>query len=206
MIRAILFDLGNVIIPFDFKRGYAALATLCAYDPAEIPKRIRSTGLVPLFETGKIGVEEFVDRLTRALGITPYQFRQCWSAIFLPGTLVPESAIEALRERHKIIAVSNTNELHFEEVRANYPILEKFDDFVLSYRAGFAKPDPRIYTEAVEKAGCAPDECLFIDDVEAYVEAARQCGIQAIHFHNYAQLESAWGGLLARAPVSNRRK
>ena len=95
MTKALIFDLGGVVIPFDFRRGYAAMEPLCSYPASEIPKRIRATGLVPLYETGKIETETFVAELCRALDlrIEPDQFRALWSAIFLEGTLIPESRL-----------------------------------------------------------------------------------------------------------------
>lgn len=192
MTKALIFDLGGVVIPFDFRRGYAAMEPLCSYPASEIPKRIRATGLVPLYETGKIETETFVAELCRALDlrIEPDQFRALWSAIFLEGTLIPESLFERVRGRYPLIALSNTNDLHFRQVREKYPILRCFDDLVLSYEAGFAKPDRRIYEQAVARAGCRAEECLFIDDVEAFVEGGRAAGLESIRFEGYESLES----------------
>jgi glucose-1-phosphatase len=191
VIRAVIFDLGNVVIPFDFRRGYRAIERHCSYPAAEIPKRIRATGLVPRYETGQIESRDFVEELTRALELrlSFEEFCEMWTAIFLPGTLVPESLLDRLRERYRLIALSNTNELHFDVVRANYPVIRKFDELVLSYRVGCVKPDPRIYAEAVARAGCVPAECLFIDDVEAYVDGGRAAGLNAVRFESVEQLE-----------------
>ena len=190
LIRAIVFDLGGVVIPFDFHRGYAAMESLCPYPASEIPKRLRATGLVPLYETGKIESRDFVAQLTRALElqVTFEQFCDLWTAIFLPGTLLPESLFDDLGSRYPLIALSNTNELHFRQVELLYPVIRKFDHLVLSYRVGFAKPDPRIYAAAVAKASCGPEECLFVDDVESYVKGARAFGMNAIRFESASQL------------------
>src|SRR5256885_11911604 len=61
VIKTILFDLGNVIVPFDFKRAYAKLGPLCGCEAADIPARIRSTDLVTRFETGQVGPEQFIE-------------------------------------------------------------------------------------------------------------------------------------------------
>ncbi|MGD0436573.1 MAG: hypothetical protein ABSB86_08905 [Bryobacteraceae bacterium] len=63
MIKALMFDLGNVIIPFDFKRAYARIGPLTKLAPAEIPARLRSTDLVYRFETGRVSSERFVEEL-----------------------------------------------------------------------------------------------------------------------------------------------
>lgn len=191
MIRALIFDLGGVVIPFDFRRGYAAIEPHCAYPPEEIPKRIRASGLVPRYERGEIATETFVGELCAALDVRVgfAEFCGLWSAIFLPGTLIPENVLESLGQRYRMVALSNTNELHFREVQTKYPVIRHFDELVLSCRMGCAKPDRRIYEEAVRRAGCGAEECLFIDDVEAYVEGARSAGLEAVRFETFSQLE-----------------
>ena len=63
MYKAILFDLGRVLIHFDFRRGYRALEGLCPYTAEEIPRRLAGTGLVERFETGLVEPREFVDQM-----------------------------------------------------------------------------------------------------------------------------------------------
>src|SRR5260370_19303748 len=91
--KTILFDLGGVIVPFDFKLAYARLAPLCGCEAADIPIKIRSTDLVTRFETGRVGPEQFVGELSAALGlkITFEEFRDLWTCIFLPPTLIYEA-------------------------------------------------------------------------------------------------------------------
>src|ERR1035438_4916601 len=67
VIKTIFFDLGNVIIPFDFKRAYTKLQPLCNYAVTEIPQRMRGTDLVSRFECGQIGPEEFVKEFSAVL-------------------------------------------------------------------------------------------------------------------------------------------
>jgi len=81
VIRTVIFDLGKVIVPFDFKRGYRAMAELCSYAPEEIPKRIGSTDLVTRFECGRVQPEEFVRELRGILNLRMEYDRFCeiWS-------------------------------------------------------------------------------------------------------------------------------
>ena len=191
LIKTILFDLGNVIIPFDFKLGYARLASLGGCPSSEISKRLRSTDLVTRFESGQVSSRDFVDELSRLLELKASyeEFCEIWSSIFLPPTLVPESMIEGLRRHHRMLLLSNTNAIHFSMVEANYPLLRHFDHYVLSYRVGALKPSPRIYEEALAHAECRPEECFFTDDIEQYAEAARRAGIDAVQFQSVPQLE-----------------
>lgn len=191
-IKAVIFDLGRVIVPFDFNRGYVRLAGLCSIPAAEIPRRIAPTGLVERFETGTIEPRDFVRELSKHLDLdTSYEnFCEIWSSIFLPHTLIPEAMIEGLARRYRLVLLSNTNHIHFEMIRENYPLLRHFHSLVLSYKVGAMKPLPLIYRRAIEEAGCLPEECFFTDDIPAYVEAARAQGIDAVLFESAAQIEA----------------
>jgi putative hydrolase of the HAD superfamily len=180
--RTIIFDLGQVIVPFDFQRGYAAIAAECVHPPEEIRRRLRETGLVLPFEEGKVAPGEFVRRVTEALDLQVSYERFCemWSSIFLPETLIPEAMVASLHDRYRLLLLSNTNVIHF---------MRHFDHCVLSYEVGAMKPAPEIYREAVAKAGCSPGEIFFTDDIAMNVEAAREHGIDAVQFQSLPQLE-----------------
>jgi putative hydrolase of the HAD superfamily len=191
MHKAILFDLGRVLIHFDFRRGYRALEGLCPHAAEEIPRRLAGTGLVERFETGLVEPRDFVDQICQALDMkVDYdQFRVIWSSIFT-DVLIPESMLEGLKRRYRLVLVSNTNALHFEMIRETYAhLLRHFDDLVLSYEVRAMKPQPQIFQAAVELAGCLPQECFYTDDIAAYIEAAKQMGIDAVQFESRAQLE-----------------
>jgi glucose-1-phosphatase len=203
VIRTVIFDLGNVIVPFDFKLGYARIAELCGCPASEIPLRIRATGLVQPFETGQVSAEEFVREVSAVLGLkaTYSEFCEMWTSVFLPDTLIPESLLAGLRERHRLLLLSNTNPIHFSMIQSSYPLLGHFHDYLLSYEIGSAKPEAKIYQEALTRAACRPEECFFIDDMPINVEAARQHGMDAVQFQSAGQLENELG---ARGVVLNK--
>jgi putative hydrolase of the HAD superfamily len=97
--------------------------------------------------------------------------------------------LEGLTKRYRLVLLSNTNAIHFEMVRANYPLLRHFDDLVLSYEVKAMKPDRRIFEIAVERAACRPEECFYTDDIPAFIEGARQLGIDAVRFESAEQLQ-----------------
>jgi FMN phosphatase YigB (HAD superfamily) len=192
MHKAILFDLGRVLVHFDFKRGYRALEGLCPHPAAEIPKLLMGTGLVEQFETGLIEPRAFVEQLSGILSLNAGYDDFCgiWSSIFT-DPLVPESLLEGLAARYRLVLLSNTNALHFEMIRASYGnLLRHFHSLALSYQVKAMKPRPEIYHAAVRMAGCAPEECFYTDDIADYVEAARRLGIDAVQFESSAQLQA----------------
>lgn len=193
MTKTVIFDLGGVIVPLDFARAYRAIEGRSPYPAHEIPARIASTGLVPELEKGRIDPREFAGRISEVLGLRVgyEEFCELWSAIFPPRTLIPADLLEGLRRRHRLLLLSNTNAIHFPYIRSNYPLLEHFDDFVLSYEVGAMKPEREIFQAALARAGCEPAECFFTDDVADNVEAARREGIDAEQFRTCEQLEEA---------------
>ncbi|HTL02891.1 MAG TPA: HAD family phosphatase [Vicinamibacterales bacterium] len=197
MIKTVIFDLGKVLIPFDFTRGYRGLEKLCGIPAAEIPRRLASTDLVHRFESGLVEPQDFVAELSRVLDlhVSYDQFCEIWSSIFLPDPLIPESLLAGIRQRFRLLLLSNTNAIHFEMLERTYPLLGQFHDKVLSYRVRAMKPSPAIYREAIARAACRPEECFFTDDIADYVAAAQREGMDAVQFESRAQLERE---LLAR--------
>jgi FMN phosphatase YigB (HAD superfamily) len=188
--KAVIFDLGRVLVNFDFRRGYRALEGLCPYSAGEIPVRIQSTGLVKRFETGLIGPRDFYAQFSELLGLTIDYSRFCeiWTSIFTEA-LLPESLLESLAARYPLVLLSNTNPIHFEMIRGAYQHLRHFHSLVLSHEVKAMKPQPEIYRAAIEAAQCRPEECFFTDDIPEYVEGARRMGIDAVQFESREQIE-----------------
>ena len=205
MTKAILLDLGNVIVGLDFDRGYRAAAVHSPFSVAEIPSRIRAAALSDPYERGEISNEEFHRRFCAALqmdGVSFAEFGSLWGDMFQPAPLLSERLLEGLSARCRLLLLSNTNDLHFRWIQKHYyPLLRHFHECVLSYRVGAMKPAPEIYQEAIRLAGCAAEECFFTDDYAANVEGARRLGIDAVLFCGEQDLKSqlerrgiAWEG------------
>ena len=191
MIKTILFDLGNVVVPFDLKPAYARMADLCGCEVEDVRARIRATGLVTPFEKGEIDPEPFVRQFSAALklDIAYPEFCDWWNSVFSQPALVSEGLLQDLHSRYRLLALSNTNVIHFAMLKQAYPLLRHFDDYVLSYEVRAAKPEAAIYREAIARAQCDPAECFFTDDLVVNVEAARSHGMDAVQFFSAEQLE-----------------
>lgn len=192
MIRTIILDLGRVLVPFDFARGYARMSERSGLPPEEIRTRIKESGLVRRLESGQIRDHDFVRQIAALLGVemSYEEFAGHWSSIFLPETLIPEAWVRDLRRRYRMVLLSNTNGIHYTGLRASHPILQHFDAYVLSHEVGAMKPEPKIYAAALAAAQAQPEECFFTDDIPEYVEGARRAGIDAVTFVNAEQLRA----------------
>ena len=191
MTKALLFDLGDVIVGLDFDRAYQRLARLLGRSAAGMPALIREARLAEPYERGEISSGQFHRAFCQAAGIdVAYdEFCEIWEDMFQPELLVPESLFESVKGKYRLVLLSNTNEIHFDSIVRRYPVLGWFDDFVLSYRVGALKPSPAIYQEAVRAAVCRPGECFFTDDKTENVAGAVTAGLDAVRFEGWPKLE-----------------
>ena len=192
-IKTFIFDLGKVIVPFELGNEFKILESVCDFSSVDIRKKILETEKILLFEMGKINAAELFDSFKDLLGLRMNfeEFVRAWNSIFVSfEPIISEKLIEKLAENYRLIILSDTNELHFPFLRKKFPILQNFDDFVLSYETGYLKPAPEIFQAAIEKAECAPEECFFTDDKILNVEGAIKCGINAVQFVSADEFEA----------------
>jgi putative hydrolase of the HAD superfamily len=189
MIKAIVLDLGKVILDFDNHLITRRLAHLAGRPEDEIYRFIFETPLEAQFNRGEISAREFFRRLTERypMAVSFEEFVPLWCDIFAP---IPgmEALIGHLAGRYPLGILSNTNCLHFEYVRDRYPVVRAIPTYHLSYAMGIQKPDPQIYRRVVSHYGCAPEEVAYTDDIAAYVDAARALGLTAFPFTGAEQL------------------
>ena len=191
MIETLIFDLGQVILPFDWKRGYRALADYCPYAPEEVRRRIKETGLFDTVERGLVEPGELARRLSAVLelNVSFEKFRELWSSIFLPEPNLPDEMLAGLHANYRLLLLSNTDAIHYGWIVEKYPIMRHFDHCVLSFELGLRKPEPGIYQEAIRQSQCAPAQIFFTDDMAENIAAARLAGIDAVQFQSLEQLE-----------------
>jgi putative hydrolase of the HAD superfamily len=189
MLRTLIFDLGRVLVHVDFSIGFRRMAAASGLSAEEVGKRLQATGLLAPYESGRVSSRDFAARACAAMGAPlPYEeFAAMFNSIFDAGPILGEELMATLHRRYRLVLLSNTSEIHFEFLRATLPALRHFDAFTLSYQLGAAKPEAAIYRNALTKADCAAEECFYTDDIAAYVEGARACGIPAVQFSNVAQ-------------------
>ena len=180
-IEALIFDLGNVVVPFDWQKAAGRLRL-----PAENKKALMEEGfkgLMRRFELGEISPEEFRSTAARAIGFQgeEQEFIAIFNSIFDPNPAM-ERIIQHLAVRLPLYLLSNTSELHLEYLRRNFEVLRYFRDGVYSFSAKCAKPDPRIFQLAINQFGVTPEHTIYIDDLPANVRSAKDLGFHAIRY------------------------
>ena len=191
MIEVVYFDLGKVIVDFDHSRAARELMKVTSLSLKEAMAVLSDGDLVSEYETGRLSSQEHYRKVCRRLQmeVSIEKFRELWGSMFLPEPLLSESFLQDLKKRYRLMLLSNTNEIHFDFVIQNYPILRMIEERLLSYQAGCMKPEARIFELAIKKAGVAPENIFFTDDRPENIEAAQRAGIQALLFQSETQLK-----------------
>ncbi len=195
MIRLILFDLGKVILDFShvtIAEGLARHSEHRRYqDPSKMMEDmlLNGNGVIARYDNGDMTTEEFFSFIknTFDLNISFLQFKRIWNDIFTENKGMRD-LIERLKKDFTLFLLSNTNELHFTYIKESFPVVHKFDRWVLSYETGLSKPDPEIYRLALSQAGVKPEEAIFIDDIAGHVRGAQNVGIHAVEFKSVEQI------------------
>lgn len=192
MIKTVLFDLGNVILPFDVTRLAGRLSRHCSLSINEIVERLWSDGVADLFETGKMSPREYfahVAQLCEFKNLSFEEFVPIFNEIFDENTEVID-IIARLRARYKLGLISNTNPIHVPYVMDRYAHLQNFEQHWWSNEAGVRKPDPKIYQLALDHFDVEPGEAVFVDDLVPNIESARKMGIRGIVFTGAGPLKA----------------
>jgi len=210
-IDVILFDLGNVILPFSHYQIAEKLSRFTQKKEFQYPQRIFSylfdfeKGAVNGYEVGKVSSIEFFQSLKELLhlSISFEEFIPIWNDIFDENQEV-SGIIRSFKGKRRLGLISNTNCLHFDYILSKFPIIRAFDKWILSHEVGFKKPAVEIFQRAIEWASVKPEKILLIDDTKGHVEVAVSLGMQGIHFISAQQLKEELLSKLdsARAPIA----
>lgn len=184
MIRAFLFDIGNVLLKFDFSLCLRAVAELSEVaDEAEVLARIDR--IKWNYEDGQIDRAAFLSSVFEVLqyrGDEP-KFIAAWEDIFTPNEPMFE-LVEQLAGKFPLYLLSNTSEIHRDHVFRAYSVFARFTGGTYSYSARTSKPGAAIYEAACRDHGLEPASTFFIDDLLPNIETARRLGFVAHHYHH----------------------
>jgi putative hydrolase of the HAD superfamily len=189
-IKAILFDLGNVIIRFDASILEKNYSTYGKIDEGKFVDYLLESENINRYMEGKITSNQFYEKTRRyfKMDVNFNEFYRIWNSMFYPYPEM-EEIIRSIKKSYpdiKLVLISNTNEAHYDYIKEKYDILRSLDALVVSHELGRQKPHPDIFNEAMRLAGSIPKNTFYTDDRPELVEAARIMGIRAFQFtgHN----------------------
>jgi putative hydrolase of the HAD superfamily len=196
-MKTIVFDFGNVIGYFDHHRAARNVAAHTGLSADFLYQHMFDALLTDEYESGRISSAEFLRRLRERVQMScPDELLgPAFADIFWANedvcALVPK-----LKGRYRLLIGSNTTELHAIQFKRQFAdTLRHFDALVLSHEIGARKPKAAFFQHCQQLAGCAAEECAFIDDLSANVEGARACGWHGIVYTDASDLHARLSAL-----------
>jgi HAD superfamily hydrolase (TIGR01509 family) len=188
--RAVIFDVGRVIIRVDLARCMGALGQSEGLSHLQVMRELEADARWPDWQEGRVSPRDWHAHLSKKLHFS-YSFEEfcaIWNSVLDPQPILPDLLFERLADKCSLALLSNTDPIHVAHFEANYSFVRHFPARVYSCRVGSSKPSPMIYHHALREAAAMPDEAMFIDDLRENALAAARIGINAFHFTSADQL------------------
>lgn len=185
-IKAVIFDLGNVLIDFDHFIAARRIRAFTDKTPKEIYCLFFDSGLTGLFEEGRITPVKFFSEVEKTLDlkIDFATFLPIWNEIFFlteQNRRVYELA-KGLRNSYRLGLLSNINILHYEYLKNNFPVFDAFHHIMTSFELGQRKPSPFVYQKALEMLQVQAGDVFYTDDRPELVAEAKRLGLRCAVF------------------------
>ncbi len=180
--EVVVFDLGKVLLEFDYGKAARNLAAQSASSAEAIHKFINQSPLLFRYETGLMTKEEFYAAIRSETGFKGgmEEFGEMFGDIFEP--MEPMIKLHATLKQKKVptFIFSNTNELAVAHIRRHYPFFSGFDGYILSYEHGAMKPQAKLYEVVERTTKREREKIIYIDDRPENIEAGAARGWQVV--------------------------
>ncbi|MFB0515276.1 MAG: HAD family hydrolase [Candidatus Neomarinimicrobiota bacterium] len=183
----IFFDIGSVLVEVNERGGLAEIVRLTGLAPEWLGTRMGSEALYTL-ERGKITLRDYYSAVFEDAPtekpLSYAAFERFWLGL-LKSEMPAAGLLPALRKQARVWLLTNSNHIHIDYLRKNYPFMSQVDGVICSYEVGYRKPEREIFRYALRVTGTPAGQALFVDDKRDNVAAARELGIRA---HQYIDL------------------
>ncbi len=187
-IKTFWFDLGNVILPFDFTPAFKRLSRRHGTPAEDIRAFFKERAwLEAACDTGEVTAHTLYRMLRKHFGwskLTYAEFKTVWNDIFKENHEVSDLIRRLRRAGYRLILVSNTNKLHFDHIAKRYPVMKEFHHHVLSYKIRTRKPEKKMYRHALKLSRAKKHEIFYADDRSDFTGAAAGHGV---HVHTFTR-------------------
>jgi len=181
-VKTVVFDLGKVLVDFDYGIAARELAKQATASAEQIQTVIDQSPLLFRYESAGMTTAEFFGEVRKQIGFrgTFDEFAAAFADIFTEIPAMTKLQAELRGRGLNTFILSNTNEIAIAHVRRNFPFFANFIGYIFSFEHAALKPHERIYEIAEHHCGCRGGEILFIDDKPENVDAAARRGWQTI--------------------------
>jgi len=193
-IKTLLFDVGGVVIDFDFNRAFEVWASISHLSCAEMKSAFKFDAAYEQHERGEITAEQYFSHLATILKLQDGHARiaEGWNAIFVGEISETRLLLQAARGQFPCYALTNTNATHHATWSAMFPVVwTSFERVFASHEMGCRKPEPQAFEHIAHALGVSTDSIMFFDDVLENVEAATRQGLHAVHARSPADVRNA---------------
>ncbi|MFX0004050.1 MAG: HAD family hydrolase [Candidatus Hermodarchaeota archaeon] len=193
-VKAIIFDLGGVLIDLDFSNFYNQIIIQSPLNKPQTPIMLEFFRQSDMYHQGNMTDDEFYQLacdLLQVCMLDQSDFFNAFNSIISGYNAKVVEIIKEIRElnQYKLIALSNVNSSHWDYIlRKNWSFIGWFDELILSHETHLIKPNPKVFEYAIKKAGCKPKQILYIDDGLNNIRSAKELGINCIKFTNSEEL------------------
>jgi HAD superfamily hydrolase (TIGR01509 family) len=178
----IIFDLGKVLVDFDWSIAATKIAARSTVPPQQFHHHLATSPLLWQYECGQLTRQDFFESVRAAIGFQgdETEFNSYFAAIFT--AIDPMIALhDELRQRgYKTYILSNTNDMAIELVRRDFPFFKNFDGYIFSYEVRSMKPDAPIYAALEKLTGKRGVDLIYIDDRLENIEAGAARGWRTV--------------------------
>jgi glucose-1-phosphatase len=191
--KAIIFDIGRVLIRLDIARAQRGLAEGLAISPQELWTAIEKDPRWKDWQEGRISARDWHLHLSTKLKLplSFQKFTDVWNLTLDPEPIHSTEFFAGLAKNYRIGLLSNTDPIHVAYLESTYEFFKFFpaERRIYSCTVGVSKPNPAIYQAALKACKAAAQESVYIDDIRENVEAAERLGMTGVQYHSAEQLE-----------------
>jgi putative hydrolase of the HAD superfamily len=189
--KVIVFDLGNVLIPFDYNRIIDAMNSIEDGLGNRFVKRYYDNYDVhQKYERWILNDSEFISILTEwsENKIPEERLKNIYADLF-EESKETSALLPLLKKNYQLVLLSNTNFIHQKYGWEKYEFLKFFDKLILSHEVGAIKPEAKIYRAVEAFTNETPESHIFIDDIAEYIEGAKKLGWNGVQFTSAKKLK-----------------
>lgn len=181
-MTAFLFDIGNVIVRFDFSQAALKFAALSMSSADEV-----LAALSPYkedLESGRISDSAFVKQSMDRIGFrgSYEQFVEIWGDIFTENTPMIRLITHLAAHQVPLYLLSNTSGLHKDWLFAHFPVFSLFQGGIYSHEARCAKPHEPIFQQAIQSLQLTPTDTVYVDDLPDNAATSQRLGFVTHHY------------------------
>ncbi len=191
-VKALLFDLGGVIIDIDFDRAFKNWSKHTDSSAEEIKSKFKFDQYYEAHERGEIEFEEYFNSLRKTLGIdiTDQEFKDGWNSIFINEIAGISKLLSDLKDKIPIYVFSNTNHLHQSYWLKKFKtVLSNFETIFTSSDIGKRKPELEAFQTVADLIGFGLSQIVFFDDLRENINGAKRAGLKTVHVQSILDIE-----------------